>query len=243
MNNAYSDAGCAAKPAEAPTLNMQDMSKTNVQGIQGSLGSIRNYRPSAVQEMEKEYSRNCERQESLAQGLNFLTKHPDFSEFIRLVRLGAISFLVICAVSMSAQTVKSSPASDALNHAAKDAVTEQQSFDVMLNQAKSSADASNKALQSKLGELNKALLDQLKADKKYKSQLEEIDTVQKQLQTLNQTATQKFQQEAGPIQNAIGRDKALIEGLIPIVRKENDLPDTATYDQSTQKWTTPAAKK
>jgi hypothetical protein len=155
----------------------------------------------------------------------------------------SILVLALFALPALGQTVKTSPASDALNHAAQDLTVQQKQFDVALQQARSTADASNKALQAKLQELNKTLLDQLKSDKKYKDQLTAIDAVQKQMQGLNQDQTQKFQQEVGPIQNSIGKDKALIEGLIPIVRKENDLPDTATFDQATQKWTTPAAKK
>ena len=148
-------------------------------------------------------------------------------------------FLVSILAVGQTVTVKSSPAVDALNHAAQDLATEQKSFDAILNQARSSMDASNKQLQDKLQELNKALLDQLKADKKYKDQLAAIDAVQKQLSGLNADASQKFNAQVAPIQNEIGKDKALIDGLIPVVRKENNLPDAATFDSVSQKWTAP----
>ncbi len=146
--------------------------------------------------------------------------------------------MILCAViqAQTPVTVKSSPAADALVHAAQDLTTQQKAYDTALNQARSSMDASNKQLQQKLQDKQKALVDQLKADKKYKDQMAEIDTLTKQLQSLNADASTKFNAQIAPIQNEIGKDQALIGGLISIVRKENGLPESATFDTSTQTW-------
>jgi len=137
-------------------------------------------------------------------------------------------------------TVKPSPASDALNNAAKDFQAEQKAFDNALQQARFASDLSQKQLVDQLQALNKKIYDQLHQDKHYKPMLDQIDTVQKQLQALQQTSEANFQKEAGPIQAKSQSDKALIDGLIPVVRKENGLPDTQTYDPVTQTW---SAKK
>lgn len=159
------------------------------------------------------------------------------------MRTIVLSAALLLALPLAAQTVKPSPASEALDHASQDLASTQKSLDTAVNQARSTADANSKALQQKMGELQKALLDELKSDKKYKDQIAAFEAVQKQIQTQGQEAGMKFQQEAGPMQSSIAKDRALIEGLIPIVRKENDLPDNATYDQATQKWNVPTAKK
>ena len=162
-----------------------------------------------------------------------------------LIAIACLTFWAgAMAFAQTAATVKPSPASDALVHAAQDLATAQKSYDNILNQARSTMDASSKALQQQLNDANKTLLDQLKADKKYKDELAKIDGLQKQMQGLNADASQKFNQNAAPIQNEIGKDKALIDGLIPIVRKENDLPATVTFDTATQKWSNaPATAK
>ena len=145
------------------------------------------------------------------------------------------------SIAQTPVTVKPSPAADALVHAAQDLQTEQKAFDTLLQQARTTAVASQKSLQEEIQKSNTDLLAELRADKKYKDKLAAIDVLQKQLQTVDQQANQKFQTEAAPIQNEINKDKALIDGLTPIVRQENSLPNTATFDLATQKWTEPKA--
>lgn len=135
--------------------------------------------------------------------------------------------------------VKSSPASDALIAAAKEATEEQKSFDTALQQARSSLDSSQKQLSTQLQDAQKDLNEKLKADKKYAPMLANIETMQKQLADLQSQAQNKFAQSSAPISNKIAVDKTLIDGLVPIVRKENGLSDTATFDPATQKWSTP----
>jgi ribosome-associated translation inhibitor RaiA len=132
---------------------------------------------------------------------------------------------------------------EALNRAAQDWNAEQKSFDALLSKARESSTANQKTVQAQIQKANADLLAELKADKKYKDKLEAIDALQKQLQTAAQQAEQKFQQEAGPIGNEITKNKALIDGLTPVVRKENDLPASATFDSATQKWTTPKVEE
>jgi hypothetical protein len=133
-------------------------------------------------------------------------------------------------------TVKPSPANDALILAAKEMTDEQKAFDAALQQARSTLDASQKALGTQLQDAQKDLNEKLKADKKYAPILANIDTLQKQLADLQNQAQQKFGQASAPISNKIATDKALIDGLVPVVRKENGIPDTTTFDPATQKW-------
>lgn len=156
-----------------------------------------------------------------------------------------ILYAALFAVATLPCLAQTSPASEALDHAAKDVATEQKSYDTALMQAKSTLDASMKDLQKQSADLTKSLNDQLAADKKYKPMLDKISVLQKQLQSLSSDASQKFAPTAGPIQNQIATDKALVDGLVPVVRKENGWPDTATYDSATQTWKgiPPAAEK
>lgn len=145
--------------------------------------------------------------------------------------------MALCVASAFGQvTVKSSPAADALVSAAKDLSTEKKSLDVALQQARSTLDTSQKAIKDQLTALQKDLNDKLKADKKYAPDLDKMEKLQKQLQDSGNEATNKFNQVGGPISTKVAQDQALIDGLIPVVRKENGLPDTATFDVETQTW-------
>lgn len=154
-----------------------------------------------------------------------------------------VPVLFISSIAIAQNTtpvaVKPSPASDALVKASQDMQAGQKSFDTILSHARVAAESSQKSLQADIQKANADLMAELKADKKYKDKLASIDELQKKLNTIGQQAEQKFQQEAGPIKNEINKDKALIDGLTPVVRKENDLPDTAKFDSATQKWTAP----
>lgn len=139
-------------------------------------------------------------------------------------------------MSCAAQTAKPSPASDALVKAAQESTVQQKTFDAALQTAKAALDAKVKDLQQQNIDLNQQLNTQIRADKKYKPVFEKIDVIQKQLAALNTDATNRFQQSVGSIQGQIATNNALIAGLVPIVRKENGWPDTATFDAATQTW-------
>jgi len=147
--------------------------------------------------------------------------------------------MTVLAHGQTVITVKSSPASDALVTASKEMTEGQKSFDTALQQARSGLEINQKSLSDQLQTVQKDLSDKLKADKKYAPILADIDRLQKQLAGLQNDAQQKFVQASAPISNKIATDKALIDGLIPIVRKENDLPSTTTFNSTTQKWTEP----
>lgn len=162
---------------------------------------------------------------------------------MKLVRL-AVS-LLLCATGsiLFAQakpaivTAKPSPASDALNAAAKEHITEQKAYDAALQEARATLDSTSKDLQKQLVDLNKSLNEQVRADKKYKPLIDKIDAIDKQLQSAQQDVQKKFSDRVGPISRALNTDGAMVSGLIPVVRKENGWPDTAAYDESTQTWT------
>ena len=155
--------------------------------------------------------------------------HPTSQQYAEMVKKSQDKAVPI--------TVKATPASDALNAAAKDLTTEQKAFDTLLNQAKATADTDAKVLQQQLLDASNALQKQLRADKKYAPQLAEIDALQKQLTDLQQTAQQKFAASAGPIQAALQKDRALVDGLTPVVRAENpELTKDAQFDAATGVW-------
>jgi hypothetical protein len=52
----------------------------------------------------------------------------------------------------------------------------------------------------------------------------------------NQKAQQAFSADAGVLQNKVNSEAVQIEGLIPVVRKENGFSDSTTFDAATGKW-------
>jgi gamma-glutamyl:cysteine ligase YbdK (ATP-grasp superfamily) len=139
--------------------------------------------------------------------------------------------------------VKPTPASDALVAAAKDAAQEAKDFQAAMDGANAVMAADQKALTAHLADLAKQLDAQLKADKRYKGLLDQISATQNQLKEGGQAAQAKFDAKAGPIQAKLATDQSLMDGLEPVVRKENGLPDTAKFDRATQTWSAPAAKQ
>lgn len=138
-------------------------------------------------------------------------------------------------------TVKQTPSSEALVKTAQDMAVAQKSLDTMMAKARAGNDANQRPITLAIQKANEDLLTELKQDKRYRDQLAKIDGLQKQLQAINQRDNQQFSQDIVPIQVKIGSDKALIDGLVPIVRQENGMTETATFDPATQKWTVPPA--
>lgn len=142
------------------------------------------------------------------------------------------------ATAAPALSVKSSPASDSLNQAARDYIAEKKTFDDSLSSARTGLEGSQKDLNKQIQDTQKQLNDEVTADKKYKPLIEKIAALQKQVADLATAAQQQFQQKVGPVQSKMNSDYTLAQGLIPIVRKENGLPDTASFDLTTQTWKT-----
>lgn len=140
-------------------------------------------------------------------------------------------------------TAKSTPASDALGELARDQTADQAALNTKLQQAKYSLDQSNKALGDQIQTVQKDLMAKLNQDKKYKPMLDQIADLQKKLNENQTNASNAYQKDAGPLVQRVQSETAQVQGLIPVVKKENGFPDNATYSVETQKWTVPAAPK
>lgn len=138
-------------------------------------------------------------------------------------------------------TVKSSPAEDALVGASKDAIESRKKFDQMSQDAQNGLFVNQKKLVDDLTAKQKAMIEKIKADKKYKAMIDEIDGLQKQLQNMQGDVRGRFAQQTAPLQQKIASDNAAVETLIPIVKKDNNLPDNAVFDKEKQTWSAPKA--
>lgn len=141
--------------------------------------------------------------------------------------------------SAEAVAIKPSPASEALIAAARSIQEEQKSLTEAFNQARSTLDLNQKTLQQSLTKSQNDLAAQLKQDKKYKDEMAQIDVLGKQIQDAGNKAQEDFQTKARPLQSQLASNTALLNGLLSVVRKENGLPDSATFDTATQTWHIP----
>lgn len=139
-----------------------------------------------------------------------------------------------------APAIKPSPASDTLTQTAKQVATDKAELQNKYNQARSAMDSSAKQLQAEHDAAVKALREKLKADKKYTADVTRIDAIQSQMEGLNHTVQDHFMKEATPLQAKIADETAVVNGLVPVVRKESALDDTMTFDIDTQTWKTAA---
>ncbi len=129
-------------------------------------------------------------------------------------------------------TVKSSPTEDVLVSLAKQGVNTQKVINSLLQQARFNLDQKNKPI---LEEMKKRSAKwQAKIDADTKDLKDQLDANQKE-------AAMKFQVEIGALQNQVVSLQTL-KILEDIVRKEQGLPDNATFNPETQKWTVPTAK-
>src|SRR5277367_4805577 len=151
----------------------------------------------------------------------------------------ALAIVLGCAgIAAYAQTitVQSSPAEDALVKAAKEYSDANAALTTMKNQAITTLNQNQKTLQDQIAGAQKALNDKLKADKKYKGDFENLADLQKKLGDVGTKANTDFGQQSAPLMQKVNMDKPLIDGLIPIVRKENGLPDSAVFDWEKGTW-------
>lgn len=133
-------------------------------------------------------------------------------------------------------TPKATPASQSLDQVAKDQDTNTKNLNTIYQQAKSVLDSTQKALSDELDKSQKAFDAKVQADKHYKSDLDHIADVKKRLAENSTKAQNDFNAKAAPISQNLQLEQAQIQGLIPIVRKENGWPETVNYNLSTQKW-------
>jgi len=138
--------------------------------------------------------------------------------------------------------VKSSAANDVLIELSKSETADKAALDAKLQQARGGLDATTKSISDQIQTKAKSLDDQIKNDKKYKPLLKEIANLQKGLSEAQSKANQAYQAAVGPLSQKLQTETAQVDGLIKVVKKENGLPDNATFDVSTQKWTVPDKK-
>jgi uncharacterized FlaG/YvyC family protein len=149
--------------------------------------------------------------------------------------------MLACTTTLLAQDV--TPAQETLDKTARELTTEQKAYDEGLKKANSDLADIQKNLNEQLAALNTALNAQVRADKKYKPMFVKIDDLQKQLTSAQAAANQAFTAKFGSVGSSIEADKVLIRGLVPVVRKEKNLPESSQYDTSTQTWSQPTTTK
>jgi len=143
------------------------------------------------------------------------------------------------AFAQTPLTPKDTPASQVLAQLVKDHNADQKAFDVKRQQAMSTLDQSNKTLSDQVAAMQKALMDDLNKDKKYKPRIDQINGMQQKLQTNGANANQAFQRDVGPLQQRVLTEQSQIDGLLPVIRKENGFADNAVFDPATGKWSEP----
>ena len=99
--------------------------------------------------------------------------------------------------------IKDTPASEALLQFAKDQTADQAALNTKAQQANFALTQSNKALQDQIAAAGKDLLAKLKADKKYKPLIDNIDNLNAQLTTNGQKVRDDFSKDAGPLQQKL----------------------------------------
>jgi seryl-tRNA synthetase len=112
-------------------------------------------------------------------------------------------------------TVQSSTSQDALLVIYKTLDENRTKINTALQQARAELDKENKPIQDK------------------------IDPLQKQIEANNRTIGQKFQDTTAPFRQNYQTAAAQIEAVSKLVKAENKLPDNATFDTNTGKWTVP----
>lgn len=154
-----------------------------------------------------------------------------------------IGFILALAMPVFAQQSdlkpKSSPAADALVELAKSQTSDQGLLNVKMQQARSTIDQNNKQLIADIQSAQKDLQDKLEQDKKYKPLIDHINDTQKKLNESGQKVAADYQRDNGVLAQRIQNETVQVQGLIPVVRKENGFPDNAAFDIETQKWTVP----
>lgn len=159
--------------------------------------------------------------------------------FCTLLMLSAVVAVTQEKPAVKDLNVKSTPASDLLVQLSKDTQADQAAFNVKVQQARSNLDQSVKSLNDQLASLRSKLNADLEKDKKYKPTIEQIAALQKQITDINTKANADFNQESIPISQKLGTEKAQIQSLIDVVRKENNFPANAVYSEEKQTWSAP----
>lgn len=127
-------------------------------------------------------------------------------------------------------TVKSSPSQDALVDVAKKNADTSKVLNDLLMQARTALDAKNKPIVDAITAKSAKWQAKIDADTK---------DLKAQIKANGDAATAEFQQKVGALQNQVAPVQTL-QTLEGIVKKEQGLPDNATFDEQRQVWTVPA---
>lgn len=159
-------------------------------------------------------------------------------------RIASLTVLMCLAFAAFAQESKElkpkdSPAFQSLMLATADKAKYEAEAEAKRQQAIAELGSTNKPLIDKMQALQKDLQDRLKKDHHYSKQLAEIEAIQSQLSEAGKKAQATFTSTVGPIHLKVQEDKAKIDALVPIVRKENGFPDDSQFNEQTKKWEVP----
>jgi seryl-tRNA synthetase len=138
--------------------------------------------------------------------------------------------------------VQSSAAEDELISVAKAETADKAALDSKLQTARGELDSVTKTLSDEIQATGKTLNDEIKADKKYKPLLDKIADLQTKLKDAQTKVQTEFQSSAGVLQQKVSTEDAQVQALTKVVKKDSGLPDSATFDVATQKWTVPDKK-
>lgn len=147
-----------------------------------------------------------------------------------------ITLTLALPAPLKAQEIKQTPASESLMAIAKEMSESKRAVDVSMQQARSTADANQKTLRDEFALKNSSLVKDLRADKKFGARMAELDVLQKQINGAAEKAQNDYNTNAMPIVQKIQQDSAQIQVLVPIVRRESGLPDSAQFNPETQTW-------
>jgi hypothetical protein len=128
------------------------------------------------------------------------------------------------------------PASDSLVQTSRQLVAEKSALDKSVADTQSSLNSSTKVLQDEFRAKGKLLQDEVRADPKYRPLIAEMDALQKKLSDAGTAAQDEFKKSTGPARQKVATDNAIVQGLIPVARKEKGYDDSMTWNVDTQTW-------
>jgi hypothetical protein len=139
-------------------------------------------------------------------------------------------------------TVKDTDANKELIRLAKDQAEDQKRANDIFQQARTSLDQNNKALQDELTKAQKDLNDKIKNDKKYRDDFAHIEGLQKQITDAGAKAQTSFQNAISPIQQKLDLESKEMQGIESVVKRENGFGDDVQFVPATGKWIKPPKK-
>jgi hypothetical protein len=150
---------------------------------------------------------------------------------------GAVKSDESLAPKSDSMTTKDTPAARRLKELSKKFTDETRVVNNEVEQVRFQFVQQSRAINDQIAQTQKELHDKEMQDKKLKPLVDRIDQLNSQKSTLLGQMQRQFTQSAGSMVHQVDAEKAEIDGLISIVKQENDWPDNSRYDISTGKWT------